>query len=106
MNPIIQFLNNLDTKKFHSITEIKAAMKECKLIFRGGESDIDLLEVFNKKRQPCVTYGLMPCVTTVWHGKPKTYSDMFEEKAMEIDKILRIDWDAYYGDVIPSIKFL
>lgn len=106
MYPLDNFVNKLGTEDIHSPQKRENIMKECKVKYRDGKNDSDILKILNKKRQPCIAHGMMPYVTIEWYGTPKTYSDIYEEIVEEMDKVVRTDWNAYYGHVIPSIAFV
>jgi hypothetical protein len=67
---------------------VRKALAESGLKIRKGKSINDVYEVMNKKRQPCITTGLFPNVQTIRYGKLKTYGELHEEKAEELDGIL------------------
>ena len=106
MCPIVNYINKLRTENIFSQLNRENIMRECKLKYRNGKNDSDILKILKKKRQPCIVHGLMPWVFIEWYGVPKTLSDIYEEMAEEIDSVIRIDWAAYYGKVIPSITFV
>ncbi len=105
-NPIHNYVSALTSEHVHSQREREAIMKDCKLKYRNGKSDADIFDILKKKRQPCIVNGLFPWVEVVWHGKPKSFSDLFEEMAEEIDKVVMIDWESLYGKAIPSLTFI
>ena len=84
----------------------ESLMWECKLKYRDGKNHTDILKILNKKRQPCISHGIMPWINIEWYGIPKTYSDIHDEIADEMDKVVRIDWNAYYGKMLPSLLFV
>ncbi len=105
MLPIEKFVDSV-CGVYHSKEKIEKAMVEAKLQYRQGRTYSDILATINTRRQPCVTYGVMPYIQTIWHGKPKTYTELRAELCSDLDDVLRIDWGAVYGKSVPNIIFV